>query len=366
MTRRRVLLLVSLAVLSLAVAGCGGGGGSKKGATSTTKSVKGCTAKLTSTAVATVCNAAITKAQFGDVVQQAKRNYKLQNKPFPAAGSPDYEKLAGQIMAFLVQRSELEQKAMELGVTVTDKQVGDRLKQIKKQYFGGSDQRYQQQLKKQGYTDSEVRGDVRAQLISDGIYKKVTASVKATDTAVSDYYKQHLSDQYTTPARTDPASRDVRHILVKTKTLADKLYGQLKGGADFATLAKKYTLDTGSKASGGKLTISKGQTVPQFDKVAFSLKKNEISTPVHSRFGWHIIQALSDVRPAKKVAKKVTPFSQVKASIKAQLLSQKKTSTMQAWIDAMKKQFATEIRYAQGYAPASTATTTAAAPTTTG
>jgi parvulin-like peptidyl-prolyl isomerase len=364
MTRRSSLLLVLLAVPALAAAGCGGGG--KKTSSPTTPTAKSCSAKLTATAVATVCNAPVTKAEFADVVGQARRNYKLQKKQFPAVGSPDYQKLVGQIVAFLVQRSELEQKAAQLGVKVTGKQVGDRLKQIKKQYFGSSEQRYQQQLKQQGLTDAEVRDDVRAQLISDGIYKKVTSAVTVTDKAVSDYYKQHLADQYTTPARTDPPSRDVRHILVKTKTLADKLYAQLRAGSDFATLAKKYTLDTGSKATGGKLTISKGQTVPPFDKVAFSLKKDAISKPVHSRFGWHIIQALSDIRPAKKVPKKVTPFSQVKASIKAQLLSQKKTTTMQAWLASMKQEFASEIDYAPGYAPASTATTTTAAPTTTG
>jgi hypothetical protein len=56
----------------------------------------------------------------------------------------------------------------------------------------------------------------------------------------------------------------------------------------------------------------------------------------------------------------------VKASIKAQLLSQKKASAMQAWLASMKQEFASEIHYAPGYAPASTATTTTAAPTTTG
>ena len=126
MTRRRVLLLVSLAVLALAAAGCGGGGG-KKSATSTTKSAKGCSAKLTPTAVATVCNAAITKAQFDDVVQQAKRNYKLQKRAFPAVGSPDYQTLVGQIVSFLVQRSEFAQKAADMGVKVTDKDIANRL-----------------------------------------------------------------------------------------------------------------------------------------------------------------------------------------------------------------------------------------------
>ena len=61
----------------------------------------------------------------------------------------------------------------------------------------------------------------------------------------------------------------MRHILVKTKAQADELEAQLKDGGDFAALAKQYSQDTGSKENGGKLTISRGQTVAPFDKAAF-------------------------------------------------------------------------------------------------
>jgi foldase protein PrsA len=151
----------------------------------------------------------------------------------------------------------------------------------------------------------------------------------------------------------------VRHILVKTKKLADSLYSQLKAGGDFAALAKKYSQDPGSKAQGGQLTISKGQTVPQFDAVAFALKTGALSKPVHTQFGWHIIQAVKPTTPRKS-----TPFAQVKAAISQQLLQQKRSSELQTWLDGVKKEYAGKVSYAKGLAPA--ATTTAAAPTTTG
>ena len=144
----------------------------------------------------------------------------------------------------------------------------------------------------------------------------------------------------------------MRHILVNTKKLADGLEAQLKNGADFAALAKKYSKDTSSAKNGGKLTISKGQTVKPFEDSAFSLKTNEISAPVHSTYGWHIIQALGPVTPAK-----TTPLKSVKTQIQQSLLSTKKTNVMTTWVNDLKKSFEPTIAYQAGYAPATTATT---------
>ena len=72
----------------------------------------------------------------------------------------------------------------------------------------------------------------------------------------------------------------------------------MKNGADFAALAKKFSEDTGSKAKGGKLDLE-GQMVAPFDQTAFLLKKNAISKAVKTQFGFHIIQPLSDMKPAK-------------------------------------------------------------------
>ena len=154
-----------------------------------------------------------------------------------------------------MQREQFEQKAEDLDVEVTDKQVDARLEQIQKQYFGGDQKKFEKQLKEQGITEKQVRNDIRAQIVSEKIFAKVTGDAKVTDADIQKYYEKNKT-QYS-----QPESRDVRHILVKTKKQADALYAQLQNGADFAALAKKYSEDTGSKANGGKLTISKGQTV---------------------------------------------------------------------------------------------------------
>jgi parvulin-like peptidyl-prolyl isomerase len=313
----------------------------------------GSSASVPSNAVAKVGSDTITKAQFNFLIEGAKRSYKARKTPFPKPGTTQFKQLQDQAMSYLVQQDELEQEAKKLGITITDKDVANRLKQLKQQYFQGNEKAYQAALKQQGLTEPALKQDLHAQLLSEKLYNKITAKTKVTSADIKNYYDENKA-QYGTQA-----SRDVRHILVNNKSLADKLETQLKNGADFASLAKKYSKDPGSAKLGGKLTITKGQTVAEFDKEAFALKTNEISPPVHTQYGWHIIQALSPVKPAT-----TTPLSKVKTQIQQQLLQTKKTDAMTKWLNDVKKDFAKKIHYQVGYAPASTATTTEPGTTT--
>lgn len=325
------LAILLCALVSFALAGCGGGNDET----------------VPTDAVAVVDGQEIAKTDYNALIAQAKKSYKNQKRDFPKAGSQEFQTLKNQAVQFLVQREQFEQEADNLDVNVTDKQVDARLAQIQKQYFGGDKKKYEKQLKAQGLSDKQVRTDIRAQIVSEKIFAKVTKDVKVTDKQIEDYYNKNKA-QYS-----QPESRDVRHILVKTKAKANDLYAQLKAGADFAALAKKFSEDTGSKANGGKLTISKGQTVAPFDQTAFLLKKNAISKPVKTEFGYHIIQPLSDTKPAK-----VTPLKDVKESIRQQLAQTKKNEAMTKWVDDLKKDYKDKISYAVGFSPPPGATGT--------
>jgi peptidyl-prolyl cis-trans isomerase C len=91
---------------------------------------------------------------------------------------------------------------------------------------------------------------------------------------------------------------DARHILVQSESQANDIIAQLKKGADFATLAKQYTIDPAGKTSGGDLGwFGKNDMDPDFADAAFKLKKGEYTqTPVHSQYGWHVILCV-DRRP---------------------------------------------------------------------
>jgi parvulin-like peptidyl-prolyl isomerase len=303
-----------------------------------------------SDAVAVVAGQQIPRDQYDALWEQTKAGYKQQGRDVPKAGTPEWTTLKANIVQYLVQRAQFEKKAKELGIVITDKQVDDELAKIKKDFFQGSDQKMQAQLKTSNITLESLKRDIRAKLIQEKLYANVTGDVKVTEKEVRDYYDQH-QDLYG-----QPESRTVRHILVEQKDRADNIYAQLKDGANFAQLAKKFSKDPGSAAQGGKLTVSKGQTVPEFDKLAFELDMNELAEPVHTQYGWHVIQALSAVKPAK-----VQPFDKVKEQIEAQLLETKKSDKMTKWVDDVKKELGDETTYQVGFAPpADTGTTSTA------
>ena len=140
-----------------------------------------------------------------------------------------------------------------------------------------------------------------------------------------------------------------------------------KGGASFEDRAKQYSKDTTSAKVGGKLCVAHGgssgacqQTVPPFDKASFSLKTNEISQPVKSVYGYHIIQALSPIKPAH-----TQTFSQVASQIQLNLAQQKKQTAWADWLAKVKKDYAKKVSYQSGYTPATTTTPTVSTPATT-
>jgi parvulin-like peptidyl-prolyl isomerase len=323
------LLLIALAALTLAA--CGGGDD-----------------EVPSDAVAIVAGEPVARADFDALMRRAEAGAKAQGRKFPDAGTPEYAQLKRQALEILTQREEYEQEAKDLGIEVKDDDVDKRLVQLKKQYFAGNDKRYQAQLKESGLVEDDLRQDIRSQLIAEKIYNKVTGGVKVTEKDVEKYYSSH-KQQYT-----QPETRDIRHILVgeKQKPLADRLYDQVKANPSrFPALAKRYSKDPGSKNQGGKLTIVRGQTVAPFDQTAFLMRIGQISRPVKTQYGYHVIQAISEIKPAK-----TTPLKDVKNAIRQQLLQTKKNDRMNKWVQETKTEYRDKIRYQVGFAPPKTTT----------
>lgn len=138
-------------------------------------------------------------------------------------------------------------------------------------------------------------------------YALIDTNKLAADTQVSDQDLRSYYDQHRDEFRV-PETVSVSHILIKTPTAgadgkvdpkavnaakakAQDILKQVKAGGNFAELAKKYSEDPGSAKNGGSLgPIQRGRTVPQFEKVAFSLPKGQVSDLVQTTYGFHIIK----------------------------------------------------------------------------
>ena len=332
-------------VLVAALAACGGSSSSDK---------------LSSGDVAVVGHTHVDKAQFDALMEQAKQSYKQQGKAFPKEGTTEYETVKSEAVSLLVQQAEREEKANSMGIKVTDADIDKRLAQIKKQYFKGSQAKYEAYLKQNKLTEAVVREDVREQLISQDVFNKLTQNVKVSNSDVSTYYKQNINQYQQEPTRA------VRYILVKQKATAEQVYQQLKNGTDatWCKLAKKYAKDSSGQQC-GRATFSKGQTVAVFDKIAFSAPTKVVHVPFYdptSYKSWFVIEPLGAVQKAA-----VQPEASVASEIRQTLLQAKKNQTMSDWLAGLKKSFCTgsRIKYQVGYvaSPDPCAATTTASTT---
>ncbi|WNF24828.1 peptidylprolyl isomerase [Mesobacillus jeotgali] len=185
---------------------------------------------------------------------------------------------------------------------VSEKEVNQRLGEIKEQV--GDEEAYTMFLQKQGFNNEEELKDHIEQSLY--FFKATTEGVEVSDKQIKDYYEQH-KDQYT-EVRTS-------HILVDDESTAKEIEKELKNGADFAELAKKQSTDQVSAEEGGDLGYLSGRSQemdPTFLAAAMKLKKGEVSEPVKTVFGYHII---------KVTEIKETPLSDVKDQIKQALMS---------------------------------------------
>jgi len=224
--------------------------------------------------------------------------------------------VAHQVLHSMLQQDLVFQYAKDHNITVTDADIDGKINDIKARL---SDQQLADALKQQGMSQQDLRDLMREQLI---VKKAVDENLKVSDAQMKDYLaKNHaLLDQ--------PRQVRARHILVSNLTTANAIEAQLKSGGDFAALAKKYSSDPGSKDKGGELGFfTQGAMVKEFSDAAFAMKVGAISQPVHSPYGWHIIQ-VEEIKPAQ-----IATLANSSQKIKDQMLGSQEQSAVPAFID---------------------------------
>ncbi len=213
----------------------------------------------------------------GQAISHADLDQKLE-------GSPS----ARSVLQQMVTNDLIDSYAKDKGITVTPAEIAKVEDQYKAQYPNGQ---WDELLKARGLTEQDVQDLIRRQIVLD---KAVGANIHISDKQIKDYFdKNHAQFD-------KPAMARARHILVPDLKTAQKVEADLKSGKDFAAEAKQYSIDPGSREKGGELGwFRKGQMVPAFEKYAFNGPIGQISAPVKSPFGYHIIQ-VEERKPGQK------------------------------------------------------------------
>ena len=231
--------------------------------------------------------------------------------------------LPPQLQMAMLQNPQLKEQLIERWVNVT--LLGEKAKSLG--------------LDKDPAVMAKIE-DVKNSILAQELLKKeIQAKVKITDEEVKEYYEKN-KDKFK-----EPEQVKARHILIKVDSNADEkkwkeaeekakqIKERIEKGEDFAKLAKEFSDDPGTKNRGGELGFfAKGRMVPEFEAAAFALKPGEVSDPVKTAFGYHIIQTLE-----KKSAKQ-KEFNQVKEQIRQMLKREKERKLMDKMIAELKKE----------------------------
>lgn len=326
---KKLLLVMSMLVLSLALAGCGG---------------------LPKSAVAEVDGKVITREDLDKAIEELKAQY---GDSLPASDSPKYAELQKQVAERLVNEEILWFEADKRDLTVSDEEINQQVDQYKEQ--SGGEEAFNQKIEENNLTLDRLKDQIRKSLLFQKLYPEVTKeAAPVTDEQALKYYNENPTQFQ------QPEMRTVSHILVADEATANAVKARLDAGEDFATVAKEVSTDPGSKDKGGDLgeVPSEGSGfVPEFEAAMKTLAAGQTSAPVKSSFGFHIIRVTA-AKPAGTQS-----FEEVKEELKQGLAMENQRTAFEVWFEGVKGEYTVE--YAEEFRPTPTNTTPATATTQT-
>lgn len=301
---------------------------------------------LPKSAVAEVNGKVITKEDLDRNIEDLKVQYQSQGG-FPEPGADQYTEMQKQVAERLVNEEILWFEADKLNITVSDQEINDQLQQFKDQ--AGGEEQFQTQLKDRNYTEDRLKDQIRKSQLFQKLYPEVTKDASAiSDEQALKYYNENQQQFQQAETRT------VRHILVKDEAVANQVEARLAAGEDFATIAKELSEDPGSKDKGGELgavpTTGSG-FVPEFEAGMAKLAVGQISAPVKSSFGFHIIQVTAITPPGTQT------FDQAKEQLKQSLAMENQRTAFEAWFESVKGNYS--VTYNEEFKPTPTTPPTA-------
>ena len=198
-----------------------------------------------------------------------------------------------QLLSQEIRRAVLEPKAGSFGIEVTEDDVDERLDQIKQDF--PSEGAFEEALKEQGLTLDQLRDLVRDNLLEERLRAEVTEDAGPSEDELRAHFEANAEQYRATQAQ---------HILVEDRATAARISRQLHRAPDkdvdrlFAKLAKRFSTDPSGKTGGDLGSFRPGEFVAPFEEAADDLEIGEISDPVKTEFGFHVIRVTGRTEPA--------------------------------------------------------------------
>lgn len=270
------------------------------------------------------------------------------------------ELLKEGIVSELIDRALIEVEAERRGLSATEAEL-EAACQAEFARMGGRQASLAHCLR-HGITEQEFRALVRQQLLAQLLREQLSREVSVTDEEVRDFYNREKRNPKFASLMIEPERVRARHILIEARPnlieaefrreslsrdelkkkvegemrrrldRAFKILGAIRRGADFGLMARLHSDDLGTRDRGGDLGLfDRRAHTARFDEVAFGLKPGQVSQPIQTEYGYHIIQVLEH-RPARERS-----LEEVSAQIREHLLSNKRAAHLRAWLEARRR-----------------------------
>jgi peptidyl-prolyl cis-trans isomerase C len=283
--------------------------------------------------LAVVNGVVITKVDFDRKLHQVKQHMLRRGQEI---SDDRLAEIKTDVLETMINEELLFQESRNKGITVEPEAIATDLKRIKKGFATDAD--FKKLIAESGLTEAELQSDIeRGHVINKLIDNQIAALVVIPDQEIKTFYDTHPNSF--------KKSEQVRasHILIKIDSKAEpsvkdekkaklqKIQKRLKGGEDFAVLAKEFS-ECPSNIEGGDLGyFGRGKMVKPFEDAAFALKTGEVSDIVETRFGYHLIKVV-DKKPESVVG-----YEEIKDNIGQYLKKEKTGKELKGYIEELRK-----------------------------
>ncbi len=238
-----------------------------------------------------------------------------------------YNILVGQYgdaaLETLIAEKIVDLEAKEQKIKVENSEIQAEVDVLIEEY--GGEEELQAALEQSGTTLEGVKENITSYLLTE---KLLESRIEITDEEISEYFETN-KDYYNQPEQVK-----ANHILVEDAETANEVKQKLNEGADFSELAKEYSIDTSNAESGGDLGyFARGEMVTAFEDVSFAMEIDEVSDPVETEYGFHIIQVVD-----KKAAQEAVLEDNTE-EIRETLFNQDLQTEYATWLEEQKEKY---------------------------